>query len=434
MSRLLNIEEPAAAAPRPSMTAFLALGFRPLYLAGAAWALISIALWIFAPQVLDGPLPLVYWHAHEMLWGFIITIAVGFLLTASATWTGFNPLSGRPLGLLCLLWVVARAGFLAGGLPGFWIATAAELLFFLTAAASLMRVMVKGRSRRNYGLPVVMLALGAADLLYLLAALRGDYVLLMQRFDLGLIGMAVIALLIARRVIPFFSMRMVQGLQIPMLTRSGHVQMVFSALALAAGVLMQIVPPANGGPAFLPLFMAASLALTGLISLGQLLAWRPLAVLRKPMLWILYLGYAFIGIGLLAAAVQVSGLLDPSLLRGMLARSATHVHLIGMAGFCILIIGMLTRTALGHLGRPLALDRSMLASYWLMVAAVVFRLAALWPSAASQSLLHLAACAWILCMGLYLWRFAPMLIRPRPDKPAPAVAPPRAAAQPAQAR
>jgi uncharacterized protein involved in response to NO len=180
--------------------------------------------------------------------------------------------------------------------------------------------------------------------------------------------------------------------------------------------------------------MAFSLALTGLISLGQLLAWRPLAVLRKPMLWILYLGYAFIGIGLLAAAVQVSGLFDPSLLRGLLARSATHVHLIGMAGFCILIIGMLTRTALGHLGRPLALDRSMLASYWLMIAAAVFRLAALWPSAASQPLLHLAACAWILCLGLYLWRFAPMLIRPRPDKPVPAAAPPRAAAQPVQAR
>ncbi len=433
MSRLLNIEEPAAAAPRPSMSAFLALGFRPLYIAGAAWALISIALWIFAPQTLNGPLPLVYWHAHEMLWGFIITIAVGFLLTASATWTGFNPLAGRPLGLLCLLWLVARIGFLAGGLPGFWIATAAEVLFFLIVAISLMRVMVKGRSRRNYGLPVLMLALGAADLLYLLAALDGNYVTLMQRFDLGLIGMAVIALLIARRVIPFFSMRMVQGLQIPMLTRSGQIQMIFSALALASGVLMQIVP-ASDGPAFLPLFMAFSLALTGLISLGQLLAWRPLAVLRKPMLWILYLGYAFIGIGLLVAAAQVSGLLDPALLRGLLARSATHVHLIGMAGFCILIIGMLTRTALGHLGRPLALDGSMLASYWLMIAAVVFRLAALWPSAASQPLLHLAATAWILCLGLYLWRFAPMLIRPRPDKPVPAAVPPRAAASPAQAR
>jgi uncharacterized protein involved in response to NO len=198
--------------------------------------------------------------------------------------------------------------------------------------------------------------------------------------------------------------------------------MVFSVLALLAGLL------------HLSLLMAFSLALTGLISLGQLFYWQPGAVLRKPMLWILYLGYAFIGIGLLAAAAQVSGLLDPGLMRGVLARSATHVHLIGMGGFCILIIGMVTRTALGHLGRPLALDGSMLASYWLMIAAVVLRLAALWPSMASVHLLHLAAACWILCMGLYLWRFVPMLIRPRPDKPA-AVATPKPASVPStQAR
>ncbi len=417
MSRLMQVDEaPTATANRPSMEAFLALGFRPLYLAGTLWALVSIALWIYAPRLLDGPLGGVAWHAHEMLWGFIITIAVGFLLTASATWTGFNPLKGRPLAALCILWVIARIGFLAGGTAGFWAATAAELLFFLVAAASLMRVMVKGRSRRNYGLPVLMLILGAADLLYLLAALEGDYVLLMQRFDLGLIGMAIVALLIARRVIPFFAMRMVPGLQIPMLTRSGHVQMVFSAFALVAGLLG------------LPLPMAAALAVTGLISLAQLAYWKPGAVVRKPMLWILYLGYAFIGIGLLAAALQFSGLLEPATARGLFARSATHVHLIGMAGFCILIIGMLNRTALGHLGRPLALDGSMLANHYLMVLAVVLRLAALWPSAATQHLLHLAAAAWILSMGLYLWRFGPMLIRPRPDKPQPVQAPAPAAA------
>ncbi len=417
MSRLMQVDEtPAAPAKQPSMEAFLALGFRPLYLAGTAWALVSIALWIYAPQLIGAPLSGVAWHAHEMLWGFIITIAVGFLLTASATWTGFNPLKGRPLGALCILWVIARIGFLAGGTAGFWVAAAAELLFFLGAAGSLMRVMVKGRSRRNYGLPVLMLGLGAADLLYLLAALDGDYALLMRRFDLGLIGMAVVALLIARRVIPFFAMRMVQGLQIPMLTRSGHAQMVLAPLALAAGLLD------------LPRAMALALAATGVIALAQLVYWKPQAVLRKPMLWILYLGYAFIGIGLLAAAIQYGGLLDPSTARGLFARSATHVHLIGMAGFCVLIIGMLNRTALGHLGRPLALDGSMLANHYLMVLAVVLRLAALWPSAATQHLLHLAAAAWILSMGLYLWRFGPMLIRPRPDKPQPVQAPAPAAA------
>src|SRR5690606_19500650 len=132
MPELKQIQEPGAA-PRakPSMSAFLGLGFRPIYMAGAAWALISIALWIFAPQWLGAPLSGVYWHAHEMLWGFIITIAVGFLLTASATWTGVNPLHGWPLGVLCVLWVIARLGFLFGGLDGFRIACVAEAAFFL---------------------------------------------------------------------------------------------------------------------------------------------------------------------------------------------------------------------------------------------------------------------------------------------------------------
>lgn len=403
MPELMKIQEPGAA-PRakPSMSAFLGLGFRPIYMAGASWALISIALWIFAPQWLGAPLSGVFWHAHEMLWGFIITIAVGFLLTASATWTGINPLHGWPLGVLCLLWVAARLGFLFGGMQGFMIACVAEGLFFLIAAVALARVMVKGHSRRNYGIPVLILGLGVADMLYLRAALDNDYLELMQRFDLGLITMAVIALLIARRVIPFFSMRMVPGLQIPMLLRSGHAQMVISVLAIILGLLRQ------------PVAMAACLAIVGIISLVQLVYWKPQAVLHKPLLWILYLGYAFIGIGLLAAAAQLSGLGT-----GVFARSATHVHLIGMAGFCILIIGMLTRTALGHLGRPLALDASMLASYYLMIAAVAFRLAALWPSAASVHLLHAAGLAWVLAMGLYVWRFTPMLIRPRPDRPQP---------------
>lgn len=402
MSELMQIQEPdAAPRARPSMSAFLALGFRPIYMAGASWALISIALWIFAPQWLGAPLSGVFWHAHEMLWGFIITIAVGFLLTSSATWTGINPLHGWPLGVLCLLWMAARLGFLFGGMDGFRIACVAEAAFFLIAAAALARVMIKGHSRRNYGIPLLILGLGIADMLYLRAALEGNYLELMQRFDLGLITMAVVALLIARRVIPFFSMRMVPGLKIPMLVRSGHAQMVISVLAIIMGLLHQSVA------------MAVCLAIVGVISLVQLVYWRPLAVLRKPMLWILYLGYAFIGIGLLAAAAQLSGLGT-----GVFARSAMHVHLIGMAGFCILIIGMLTRTALGHLGRPLALDSNMLASYYLMITAVVFRLAALWPNAASVHLLHAAGLAWVLAMGLYIWRFTPMLIRPRPDRPA----------------
>ena len=381
---------------KPQLKAFLELGFRPLYIAGCAWALLSVAIWVYAPHWLSAPLGGVAWHAHEMLWGFVATIAVGFLLTASATWTGINPLKGLPLAIVGLLWLVARVGYLAGGDIAFHIAAAGETAFFLLSAAALLRVMLKGQSKRNYGIPFLVLGLGIANALYLRASLSGNYTALMQHFETGLICMAVIALLVARRVIPFFAMRAIPSLAIPMLTRSGQAQMALGVLAIVLGIAGRT----NA--------MAWALAATGAISLYQIAGWKPQAVLRKPILWILYLGYAAMGAGLLLAAGHLLGV-GPA----AFARAAVHVHVIGMAGFSVLIIGMATRTALGHLGRPLQLDQSMVASYWLMLLAVVLRLAALAPSGAAQALLHAAAAAWVAAFALYLWRFAPLLIRPR---------------------
>lgn len=395
MAQLLQLEEPApAAATGPDLHAFLSLGFRPLYLAGAAWSIAAVALWIFAPQWLQPPLAGVAWHAHEMLWGFIATIAVGFLMTAGANWTGLNPLQGRALALACLLWLGARAGFLIGGTPAFVAAAVAEVAFFVLAAGAMARVVIRSRNRRNYGVPLLLLGLAASDAAFLRAASGGDYAALMQRFEAGLLVMAVIALLVARRVIPFFAMRAVPGLQIPMHVRSGHVQLGAGVVAVAALVL---------GQSWL---LALALALAGALALVQVVAWRPRAVLRRPLLWILYAGYAGLGLGLLAAAAQAAG---------VPWRSAVHVHVIALAGFSVLIIGMITRTALGHLGRALALDRSMVASYVLMLAAVALRLVALVPSAASLPALHASALAWIAAFALYLWRFAPWLVRRRAD-------------------
>ena len=87
--------------------------------------------------------------------------------------------------------------------------------------------------------------------------------------------------------------------------------------------------------------------------------------------------------------------------------------MIAMAGFSVLIIGMVTRTALGHLGRPLAADRSIVASYVLVLVAVALRLGAVVPAATSTFAMQLAAAAWIAAWALYIGRFAPLLDRPR---------------------
>lgn len=393
---LMLIQEPGAALPAaPSWRAFLEMGFRPLYLAGAGWALAAVLIWVFAPQWIAGPMGGLAWHAHEMLWGFVATIAVGFLLTAGANWTGIMPLAGASLGALLALWAIARIGYLLPGSVAFTMAAVAEMLFFGVAAAAMGRVVWASRNRRNYAVPVMMLGLAVANLLFLTAL--DDWPAALRGYHAGLQVMALIALLVARRVIPFFAMRAVPGLQIPMHERSGLWQLAVTAVAVIAGL------------AGLGAVQSVGLALAGALALWQLLQWQPLAVRHRPILWILYAGYAGLAIGLLVTAAGIAGLA---------VRPALPVHLIGMAGFAVLIIGMLTRTALGHLGRGLVLDRSMVASYWMVLGAVALRLAALLPLALSGWLLQAAALAWAGAFGAYLWRFAPWLVRPRPDRPA----------------
>lgn len=377
------------ASTRPEWRAFLELGFRPLYLLATLWGAASIALWLYTPGWLSNTaIPSLYWHAHEMLWAFIGTIAVGFLLTASATWTGQPTLRGPSLGALCLIWILARFSLL---LPnGLIAALILDALFFVIAAAELARVILIARNKRNYGIPLAMLALGLSHALFMYSLMQGQDP--MPYFYSGFWTMGLITLLIARRIIPFFAMRALPGLSLPAQTRSGHWQMGLSAIAIALSL----------SPWRLPL--AIVLAALGLIACCQWVRWKPWASRNTPLLWILYLGYAGLAIGLLSAAAYEAG---------WILRAAWPVHIVGLAGFSVMIIGMLTRTALGHLGRPLRATPKVVLGYGLLIAACVLRLLALVPSSWSLPLLHAAGLCWILAMLNYLHQFAPMLIRPR---------------------
>ncbi|UPL19784.1 NnrS family protein [Alcaligenes faecalis] len=377
------------ASTRPEWRAFLELGFRPLYLLATLWGAASIALWLYTPGWLaNAAIPSLYWHAHEMLWAFIGTIAVGFLLTASATWTGQPTLRGPSLGALCLIWILARFSLL---LPnGLMAALLLDALFFAIAAAELGRVILIARNKRNYGIPLAMLALGLSHALFMYSLMQGQDP--MPYFYSGFWTMGLITLLIARRIIPFFAMRALPGLSLPAQTRSGHWQMGLSAIAIALSL----------SPWRLPL--ALVLAALGLIACFQWVRWKPWASRNTPLLWILYLGYAGLALGLLSAAAYEAG---------WILRAAWPVHIVGLAGFSVMIIGMLTRTALGHLGRPLRATPKVVLGYGFLIAACVLRLLALIPSSWSLPLLHAAGLCWILAMLNYLHQFAPMLIRPR---------------------
>ncbi|CAH0447582.1 hypothetical protein LMG10661_03649 [Ralstonia syzygii subsp. syzygii] len=84
--------DPASRIPYTGWPLF-ALGFRPFYLLAAGFAVIGMAasaalLLNWLPAVRGPVLAPLFWHAHEMVFGFAAAAVVGFLFTAGKNWTG----------------------------------------------------------------------------------------------------------------------------------------------------------------------------------------------------------------------------------------------------------------------------------------------------------------------------------------------------------
>src|SRR6516165_4491181 len=124
-------------------------GFRPFFLAGSAWAALSILLWL--PQFFgEFTLPTLFaprdWHIHEMLYGYLAAVIAGFLLTAIPNWTGRLPLAGLPLAILFSVWVAGRAAILFSDFTGAVIAAIVDWAFLIALAAVSLREIVAGRN------------------------------------------------------------------------------------------------------------------------------------------------------------------------------------------------------------------------------------------------------------------------------------------------
>ncbi|MEO4016625.1 NnrS family protein [Pseudomonas rossensis] len=377
----------------------LRLAFRPFFLAGCLLAVLAIPLWLAAfSGALSGWQPAggwLGWHRHELLFGFGLAIIAGFLLTAVQTWTGRPGLSGRPLAALALLWLLARVAWLVNA-P--WpVLAVLELAFPLAVAALMGFTLWKVRQTRNYPIAVVLLLLAAADGLSLYGLVEGHEGWQRQGVLTGLWLVAAMMGLIGGRVIPFFIQR---GL--------GKVEGVtpwpwLDGMLLIGSPLVALLYAA--GPALDPnLWVGLLFAVLAAGHLVRLVRWHDRALWRVPLLWSLYLAYAWLAVACLAMALWHFGApINPSL--------AVHCLTIGAMGG--LVLAMIARVSLGHTGRALEAPSGMTLAFILLnlaclsrvVLILFFPLPALW----------LAGLCWALAFALYAWRYGPMLLRARVD-------------------
>src|SRR5690606_11793541 len=101
-----------------SVGQLFAYPFRIFFLSMTVLTVIGVPLWVLEVSgVLNLPLamPALFWHQHEMLFGFLSAAIAGFLLTAVCVWTQTERTHGLPLMLLWGVWVAGRVRLAFGG-------------------------------------------------------------------------------------------------------------------------------------------------------------------------------------------------------------------------------------------------------------------------------------------------------------------------------
>ncbi len=387
--------EGKAAAQKPLGWPVLRLGFRPFYIGGALVAALTVPLWVamflgtMSWQPVVAPM---LWHAHEMLFGFAVAIIVGFLMTAGKAWTGLATPRGRALGGLVALWLAARVASLTGP---YALYAVLDMALLPVVAAILVRLLIQSRNYRNLPLGLILALLAAANVAFHGAVSGALELPVMTPLHAGLALIIMVECVMAGRVIPAFTMAVTPGLKL--VTEVGVERITLGVTAL--GLVLWVFAPAS----LMGFFV---LGLGALLQAKRLLDWQSKVTRTRPILWILHAAYAWIPVGL--------GLLAEAQMGWVSASAGIHALAVGATGG--LIIGMVTRTARGHTGRPLSVSKPEVLAYVLVMSAAVLRvlLPLVAPSLYVASLLA-AAALWSLAFAVYLWVFTPWLMQTRLD-------------------
>ncbi len=359
--------------------ALLVAGFRPFFLAAAMFAATSVPVWVLAFSgiiSLGGGIQ-ASWHAHELIFGYLLAVLSGFLTIR---------LSGWPLLVLVAIWLAGRAAMALQ--PGYSFIVAAIDLSFVPALIALRRPALWAVPKWPNGLFLPLLAgLWGVDLAYHVGAapLPPAPVLHSVSVDLA----ALLLVVIAGRLVPGYTGATLTHIRPP---RASAVEAV-SVLLLVVAAIFHLAAHAT----------AAGLCLIGVAGLQgwRMLAWRSWETRGHSLLWILHLGYGWLVVGL-----GLRGLAD--LAPGLLSASAA-LHAITVGAIGSLTLGMMTRITLIHTRSSVTPDSLTVGAFMLVQIAAILRVVSPVLVDEPTRWIVLAAIAWSLAFVLWLFRYSRLL-------------------------
>lgn len=388
------------AAPKQAI-AFLEFAFRPLFLLACFFSIFALLVWngILTGNVTvdlyGGPL---WWHIHEMLFGFVAAIIVGFLLTAVQNWTAVRSLNGKGLLFLVTLWLIARVLFFFPNNINHWVIAIVDIAFLLFSAAALAYPIVKVKQWRNLMFIPILVTMAIINAL-MHYSIASQTPLLMSSVTTSMVLLVTLVMTImGGRVFPMFT---ANGTKTPRVNAIKWLEILTIATTLIAVIstfkLLEL-------PAMLSaaIFFVASAA-----HAVRAFRWKIWVTLKTPLVWSLHLSYWCIALGLF-----IYGLSE-------LTAVVTHtqaIHTLTVGAMGTMILAMVSRVSLGHTGRNIVVGKLMTMAFIAIILAFVIRVfAGYWMSNYSH-VITTAVCFWIIGYGSFVLLYFPILTKPRVAK------------------
>ena len=373
-------------------------GFRPFFLAAAFYGPLLLGLWYGARSgwwtAPDARLALPLLHAHELLFGFAAALVCGVVLTALPSWSRAAEVRGAPLAALAVLWLAGRVVMHAAQ----WIP--APLVAILDCAllpalcGVLFATVASARHRLFWWTLPPLAALAAANIAFHLALARGVEADAHWALMLGVHGLAFLFTLYGGLFIPAFTRRWLHahGQSAPAILMPLEYATALAMVGFACADLF-------GAPSR---WMVAAALAAAAVHAWRFSRWRGWRTTSEPLLWCIHLGYAW-----LIAALLLRALVEftPSVPRD------SWIHAFTLGAYGMLKIGLMTRVALRHTGRPVRAAVPMQIAFVMVFAASVLRLAFSVHNLGEWAL-GASALLWAAAFVTYLALHGPMLMRP----------------------
>lgn len=348
-------------------------------------------------------------HAYLMIYGMFPFFILGFLLTVFPRWMNGREIPTRHYMPAFMLLMLGAAGFYAGLLAGntvLVIATTCTLAGWAWALYALLRVLLDTRHLDKQH-PIVILisfSLGWCGLAsFLVWLLNEDAAYLVFSIQSGLwLFLLPIFASVAHRMFPFFTSSALP--QHPLKRPYWPWRVILAASV--AHCLLKLVDATS--------WLWVSDAPLAFASLYLTYIWGFRRSLRIPLLAVLHIGFAWMGIAMLLFAVQsfMSYLSNGTAFIWGLA----PLHALTIGCYTTILIGMGTRVTLGHSGLPMQVDTPVKLMFaGIQIVALLRVLADMLPMQTGYWLYIAAALGWLACFFPWVQRYAPVYWRPRMD-------------------